>query len=694
MKQTRKMVAAAFLCAPLLLNPALAFSDMNNASWADDAADFVSGKGLLKGISDDSFCPGLPMTRAAFINSLYKLAGTPSVDNTDPYIPGVAVDAVYLSAARWAISEKIVAGGIYPDEKLPRQQLATLLFRFSNYNNISLPSNDTLSASSFKDYQNIQPYALDAMNWCVKTGLLSGLSDNCLHPEKYTTRAEAAVILKRYVSFANLSLEDEDKEYLSLIESGTAFKTLSGTVSKKHFREYTLEGGLIESLVYTDTTGAVAETKRVASKATLPANTAKSVRLNGSSGTIRWFDSNAKTWRVENLTDTVKPKGMYFISMDSGEEAILVTPMCYIDHDNSMIEALPDKNGTLRVINTGSGFTFSLNIPALGKGEHAEMLTVASKEKLIIWNSNDSEPRWSTYNLTGENRWCFDGYYYIAPSSYYPYGPNYYHFLPAPYIAAGLMRLPYEPAARVLGLMMIDIMQQQQNSYGYIPSKAGSEWLRDDYNISPGYYDTRFNTEFWVACINAAENFGAVKWLPAAENYAEFFMDFAEKHHHTVRSGNEEGWLVEDYWSPDGKGKSTHTSLNHQAAEASYLYRLADFTGKEKYAEFADKMVKAIELTEKKWVMPDSNLYYSYMPDGTMRDGDYPYLTYNDLIALNKLYAERHGEQNAALKRLAEAKHVWMDANHILAFANDKNIVTDISEYAGLKRINNTTPSK
>lgn len=102
-----------------------------------------------------------------------------------------------------------------------------------------------------------------------------------------------------------------------------------------------------------------------------------------------------------------------------------------------------------------------------------------------------------------------------------------------------------QPASRAIGLAMIDLMREQQNEYGFIPSQAGSTWLKTDYGIAPGYYDTRFNTDFWLANINAAENFGVTGWLDKTRKYADFLVSFAEQHHFTFGAGDDEGWLVQ-----------------------------------------------------------------------------------------------------------------------------------------------------
>ncbi len=660
MKITRKIILGVLVCAGLLVNGAFAFSDTENF-WAKDAINYVSEKGLIEGVSEFSFLPQLTVSRAAFINALYKLTGSPSVEGVE--VSGVPSDAVYIDAAKWAVKEKLVTGEFDPDSPLPRQQLATLLYRYCRLRGDNIKADGP--SPEFRDAQDIRAYAKEAMDWCVRSGILAGSTDGCVYPQKTATRAEAAVIIERYAKLAGINVEDEKKPKPD--EEYVAFNTLSGAVARKLLTERTIEGAVHESLQYSDTTGCTVSTVRVTSKAPeVPGHIAVSVKLNGGSGTVRWYDLKTKKWNMQELSGSVNPKGMYFVIMDSGEEAVFVTPQTYTDHGNSMLEYLPSKDGTLSVRKTDTGFEFCLNVPALANGEHADMLAVTSKKRLIDWTDPGAGPRWANYNLTGDNRWCFNGYYYLSPSSYYPYGNNYYYSLPAAHIMGKMLKNPNEPASRVIGLMMLDTMQTQQNGLGFIPSKYGSTWLLDEFGIGPGFYDTRFNTDFWLACVNAMENFGADKWMPAAEKYADFFIDFAEKHHHKVSSGNREGWLVEDYWSPYG-GKSTHTSLNHQASEASLLYRLAKLMKNEDYAVFADKMVAGIELTENKWIMPDGNLYYSYYPDGTMRDGDYPDLTYNDLIGLNRLYSERHGKESEAISHLCKSKYGWMLKNGVVA---------------------------
>ena len=421
---------------------------------------------------------------------------------------------------------------------------------------------------------------------------------------------------------------------------------------------------------YTDTAGCTVYMGRVSPKGeTDQAQTAAQYHLPGEAGVIRSYHADTGSWSLASIGEQITlEKGMYFVRTDRAE-AIIVTPLTYTSHANGMIEYLTDADGTLSIQADRDGYTLSLSVDALPTDSYSDFLVLCADEPLIDWESTAAFARWSNYRFTDSNRWCYDGYYYTSPSTYYPTGEDYFYPLPAAHIAGKMARNAGDPASRALGLAMIDIMREKQNEYGFIPSQAGSEWLKEDYNIDPGYYDTRFNTDFWLANLNAARNFGVTEWLDKVEKYAVFLMDFGADHHFSFGTGREEGWLIEDYWHPNGAGNVTHCSLNHHAAEASFLYQLTEVTGNQTYAVFADRMVRGIELTAELWPMEDGNLYYAYLPDGTMMTGDYPSLTYNDLIDLQALYARRHGGESPAIRSLLETKRGWMENNGITDYS-------------------------
>ena len=52
--------------------------------------------------------------------------------------------------------------------------------------------------NEFSDVLTVSPYAIDAMLWAVKSGIINGL-DGKLAPKDNATRAQIATLLMRYL---------------------------------------------------------------------------------------------------------------------------------------------------------------------------------------------------------------------------------------------------------------------------------------------------------------------------------------------------------------------------------------------------------------------------------------------------------------------------------------------------------------
>lgn len=445
----------------------------------------------------------------------------------------------------------------------------------------------------------------------------------------------------------------------------TAFTTEWGDVT---VQESTVSrtGGLFDTRSYAYPDGARLTMARFRTTAAAPAQEVSKLTLEGRTGTLRRYDADKGAWTTLAIQPGTYPAGTYHLSAGQGS-AILVTPQAYADRANGMIEHLPACDGKLVITATETGFRFTLMTPAMPANVHAEWLLVRADSRLVNWSKAESLEKWAIYRFTGENRWCMNGYYYLAPSSYYPSGANYYNNLPAAYIAGRMMRDDGQPASVYLGLAMLDVMSGLRNADGYLPSLAGSEWLRDDYGIGPGYFDTRFNVDLAVAQLNAVERYGVESWRDDLVRFGEFLMEYAADHHFSFNRGSSVGWLVQDYAHKQG-GSPTHCSLNHQAAEAVFLYRLADLTGESRFAEAAETLTRGVEYSAVYWVKGDGNLHYSYAADGTFGSSDYPYLTYNDLLELQQYVIDWRGQPSVELQTLLTSKRAWMDRQGITEY--------------------------
>ncbi len=177
------------------------FEDVSPEDWYYDAVAALVREGLTNGVSEDRFAPDLPVTRAQAATVLYRLAGTPEVQ-TDPELDDVDAGAWYGKAAGWAVESGCIAvrddGTFGPDECITREDLIAALWHYAMSCGEDVTA-DRAALEDFTDSSGISEYAVDAMAWGVRTGLVVGYGDGRLMPECIAARAEMAEIISRYL---------------------------------------------------------------------------------------------------------------------------------------------------------------------------------------------------------------------------------------------------------------------------------------------------------------------------------------------------------------------------------------------------------------------------------------------------------------------------------------------------------------
>lgn len=173
----------------------------NVGTWAADAVDFAYHFGLVSGVSKTEFAPNSPMTRAQLVTVLYRAAGSPSVTVSTNF-EDLDVGSYYYSAVVWANVNGIVNGTsdttFSPDNRLTRQQLAAILYRYARA--FGGDTSYTGNLSHFTDRHQVDSYATTPMIWAVSHEIISGTSDTTLSPLSTATRAQVVVILHRYLT--------------------------------------------------------------------------------------------------------------------------------------------------------------------------------------------------------------------------------------------------------------------------------------------------------------------------------------------------------------------------------------------------------------------------------------------------------------------------------------------------------------
>ncbi|MBM6680153.1 flavodoxin [Pseudoflavonifractor capillosus] len=205
MKKLRRMAAfltALILCLGLSVTALAAesdtgFSDVDAGDWYAEAAAYCRDNGLMSGTGGSTFSPDTPMTRGMLVTVLYRLAGSPSLENENLGYPfaDVSGDSWYADGVYWARLNGVVSGysdsAFGPNDPLTREQLAAILWRYAG-------SPAVAGSASFADESDIASWAASAVNWAQESGYISGVGGNRFDPDGTATRAQVAVILMRY----------------------------------------------------------------------------------------------------------------------------------------------------------------------------------------------------------------------------------------------------------------------------------------------------------------------------------------------------------------------------------------------------------------------------------------------------------------------------------------------------------------
>lgn len=177
------------------------FVDVKEEDWFGNAVAFVKEKGLMKGITEESFAPAQKTDRAMLVSILHRLDGEQKVEGSTDF-GDVKQEAYYYSALVWASKNKIVSGysqnEFKPNDLLTREQLATILMNYAKVKGYYKEA--TTSLDAFVDGKNISGYAQKAVAWAVENGLLKGKGNHTLDMKANTTRAEIAVIIERFAA--------------------------------------------------------------------------------------------------------------------------------------------------------------------------------------------------------------------------------------------------------------------------------------------------------------------------------------------------------------------------------------------------------------------------------------------------------------------------------------------------------------
>lgn len=179
------------------------FEDLSNYTWAEEAIEALSARGIINGITDKKFAPQANISRADFvvlITRFFELEGKGNTNFSD-----VKAGTYYYKAVSTAKEMGIVSGTgdnqFNPTKSISRQDMMVIIKRALEItdkdNQVTAENNK--KASDFNDGNQVASYAKDSVEYFITRGIISGDGEN-INPTGYTKRAEVAALLYKLLA--------------------------------------------------------------------------------------------------------------------------------------------------------------------------------------------------------------------------------------------------------------------------------------------------------------------------------------------------------------------------------------------------------------------------------------------------------------------------------------------------------------
>lgn len=208
------------------------FQDVKNGQWFYENIMYLINKGILNGKSESQFAPNDQITRAEFVQILYRLVQAEAKVTGSAIASGGAIttgtaiaegasqktfsdvksSAWYAKAVAWAYESNVITGlhgsdgtlNFAPNANITRQDMAVMIKNFiEKVEKKEMPQ--TVQNMAFTDSNDIAGYAREAVSMTQQSGIISGTSKTnasgnaitVFFPKNQATRAEAATMIAK-----------------------------------------------------------------------------------------------------------------------------------------------------------------------------------------------------------------------------------------------------------------------------------------------------------------------------------------------------------------------------------------------------------------------------------------------------------------------------------------------------------------
>ena len=163
--------------------------------WAREDIEEMAARGIVSGVTADTFEPDRSITRAEFATLVAKAL---ELESSNPAgFADVSADAWYYASVNAAANAGIITGfdGLFrPDDLITREEMAVILGKVYDFSGKNAGRG---GIDRFADKDAISEWAYTYVDEAATAGLISGMTYDTFVPQENATRAQAAAVIKR-----------------------------------------------------------------------------------------------------------------------------------------------------------------------------------------------------------------------------------------------------------------------------------------------------------------------------------------------------------------------------------------------------------------------------------------------------------------------------------------------------------------
>lgn len=170
--------------------------------WAQDDIEKLARAGIINGMGNGKFEPEKAVTRAEFVRMAVNIAEFELIPYNNSY-PDVKAEDWYAEHVQTAYSKGIIPqamteNGFKAELPISREEMAVIAVGILY--GVPDESNIKAAAEKFEDFDDVAPWARPYTSKAYFEKLMSGISESIFSPAKPSTRAQAAVIIRRMLN--------------------------------------------------------------------------------------------------------------------------------------------------------------------------------------------------------------------------------------------------------------------------------------------------------------------------------------------------------------------------------------------------------------------------------------------------------------------------------------------------------------